>query len=66
MTMTDAKRLEWLEKTARESRDGLLLHAIQKPTGRLGLGLNKRTLRQAIDDASGARTARETACEVKP
>jgi len=48
--MTDAERLDWLERMARQ-KDGLLLHAETKSTGRLGLGLAwpPRSLRDAID-----------------
>lgn len=49
--MTDAERLDWLEKAA-HGEQGLLLHAITGSTGRLGLGLSRRTLRQAIDQVA--------------
>jgi hypothetical protein len=53
--MTDAERLDWLEKMARMG-EGLLLHAKQGPTGKVGLGLSHRTLRKAIDQAAGSET----------
>jgi hypothetical protein len=53
--VTDAERLDWLEKMAHMG-EGLLLHATRGPTGRVGLGLSHRTLRKAIDDAAGAKS----------
>ena len=49
----EGARLDWLEAFARQSRDGLLLHALSS-TGRTGLGLTHRPLRAAIDAARNA------------
>ena len=50
--ISDTDRLNWLEEMANEP-EGILLHNGQKSTGRLGLGLGNRNLREAIDLAIG-------------
>lgn len=44
----DSRRLEMLESYARKP-GGILLHAETTPTGRLGIGLAHRKLRDACD-----------------
>lgn len=51
--MNDKQRLDWLEQMA-NSKGGLLLHDGSE-SGRTGLGLKNRSLREAIDDACDAR-----------
>lgn len=69
--MTDSERLDWLENVAR-GPEGILVHACVGPTGRLGIGLQHRTLRQAIDQCmefdatyNAARSTPETPGEPK-
>lgn len=49
----DRARLDWLEEMARQP-GGLLLHSELGPPGRKGLGMSRRSLREAIDQAAGA------------
>jgi hypothetical protein len=52
--LNDKHRIDWLEMMGNRP-EGLFLHSLRAPTGKVGLGLavTGRPLRKAIDEAAG-------------